>query len=309
MGSFIRKVLLFAALQGLLLLFVLCFNQPRETSYMLGYELKKNLLEEAEGNRVVFVGGSNLALGMDSKLFMRLTGRQPVNMGLHAGLGRNLIINQAIIDRLKPDDLVVLSLEYSAFGEMSAGEPAWQLLRVSPSAVFDMAPSDFAALLETNFSYLGGQFRSAVQNVARARFSQPESKIYTLSGINEFGDLVSHWDLGYRKAPRRIRIPKLEGRHFKTALADIQKFVQQARRKEVDVVFAFPPIHVAEYEKHKEGIERLEHIIREVVNVPVVLSAKQMAFSEDMFFDTGYHLNYNGINERVMLLRAAFEGL
>lgn len=307
MGSFSKKVLLFAALQGLLLFLVLCFNQPRETSYMLAYELKKNLLEETEGQRVVFVGGSNLALGMDSGLFMQLTGRRPVNMGLHAGLGRNLIMNQAIIDRLKQDDLVVLSLEYSAFGQMPAGEPAWQLLRVSPSAIFDMSLADLAALLETAFSYTGGQLRNATQNIMRMRFSQPEPKIYTLVGINEFGDLESHWNLGYRKGPRSIQIPELEGRHYQAAIADILGFVQRVRNKDAEVVFAFPPIHIAQYENYAESIQHLNEIIQNVVNVPVILSAKQMAFPEELFFDTAYHLNYAGIRERVVLLGAALK--
>lgn len=305
MRSFSRKLVVFAGLQLLLLFFVIGFNQPHQNDYMRAYGMKQELLEKAEGRRIVLVGGSNLALGMDSLALSAMTGREVINMGLHADLGRNLTLNEGIIARVRAGDLVILSLEYQAFGQMPAGEIAWQLLRVDPSSISDMDPGDFAALSESALSYAGGQLRNSIKNALRLRFGQPEPRIYRLSGFNAHGDLISHWDLGYREGPRGIPVLRLEGRHFEAAVEDIAAFVAQIRKKGAEVRFAFPPMQRDQYEKQAATIAELEIIIQRDLGMEILVDAEAMAFSETMFFDTAYHLNYEGVRQRAALLGAA----
>ncbi len=298
MSGFYRKLLLFALLQVCLLELVLSFNQPSENSYMYGYGLKKQLLQEAGGNRLILIGGSSVAMGIDSSVLEEATGMTPVNMGLHAGLGRRLILNSAMIDDLRPGDLVVLSLEYGAFGKMPPSEVLWQLLRIDSTAIKDLSASDVAALFETAFSYTGGQMRNAIQNIVKARRSGLPPAIYRLDGFNQYGDLTSHWELGYRRGARGISILDLESRHFDSAIRHLKTFIEDAQAKGATVVYAFPPLEKSEYENKRDSIQTLLSVLQDEIQLAIILFPEEAALDEAFFFDTAYHLNYQGVSRR-----------
>lgn len=302
MRRFLVKVLIFACLQLFILGFIALFNVPHASSYMYGYAMKKKLLQETPGERIIFVGGSNLAMGLNSEIIKEAAGLNPINMGLHAGIGRKLILNDAILEALKPDDLVVLCLEYDNYGAMPAGEVVWQLLRINPAAALDLSVSDVIDLSESGFSYLGGQLRNSIHNLLRGRRSSGAGQIYTTDGFNQYGDLTSHWSLGYREGKRSINPLLLEGKDFDAAIADVTEFVQKARGKEAQVVLSFPPIREDQYLEYQESINALTLLLSDVLQLEPIASAEAMAFPEEYFFDTAYHLNYNGVERRSELL-------
>jgi hypothetical protein len=305
MRAFLTKVFIFALLQLFIFGFIVLFNSPNASSYMRGYKMKQELLKEAPGARIIFVGASNLAFGLNSKIIKEATGLNPINMGLHAGIGRKLILNDAIPATIKPNDLIVLCLEYNNFAAMPAGEALWQLLRVDPSVAFDLSSSDVVDLSESAFSYLGGQLRNSIKNLLRGRRGQAFNPIYTTDGFNQFGDLTAHWNLGHREGPRNITPLVLEGKNFDRAFNDVSAFVEKCREKGARVVFSFPPLRKDQYLKNKESIDALTLLLSENLNMEAIGSAEAMAFPEEYFFDTAYHLNYSGVEKRSELLSNA----
>ena len=75
-------------------------------------------LDSAEINNeepnVVFVGGSNVLFGVDSKQFSKSTGLPSLNFGCAAGMGPELILH-LLFDRLSSGDLVVMNWEYGHY--------------------------------------------------------------------------------------------------------------------------------------------------------------------------------------------------
>lgn len=305
MRRFLKKAFIFGGLQILILAFICTFNVPHESSYMYGYEIKKKLLKEVGGKRIILVGCSSLAFGLNSEIIKEATSFNPINMGLHAGLGRKLTLNDTIIEALKPNDLVVLCLEYDLYGRSPAGEALWQLLRIDSSTVFDLSLSDVIDLSESGFSYVGGQLRNAIKNLVRGRRSQPVNLIYTTDGLNEYGDLVSHWKLGHQNGPRAIKPLMLEGAYFRDAFNDVSGFVHASRTKGARVVFSFPPIREDQYLKNKRSINALTQLVVDTLQLEIIASAEAMAFPEECFFDTAYHLNYDGVERRSKILSDA----
>src|SRR6266436_7071833 len=58
-----------------------------KTGYLAASIDKHHLLVQQPSPRIVFVGGSNLAFGLDSSEIERSLSYHPINMGLHIGLG------------------------------------------------------------------------------------------------------------------------------------------------------------------------------------------------------------------------------
>ena len=81
--------------------------------YLAAFSLKSQYLIEADEQRLVLVGGSNVAFGANCHA-ETITSRTVVNLGLHAGIGLNVMLEQAL-SGIRAGDLVVVSLEYEHF--------------------------------------------------------------------------------------------------------------------------------------------------------------------------------------------------
>ena len=84
--------------------------------------------------RVILIGGSNLAFGIDSQLLAQKLGAPVVNYGLEGGLGLTILLN-SLQDNMRPGDIVVISPEYELFyNNLVDGEAVTlaQLLEVDP---------------------------------------------------------------------------------------------------------------------------------------------------------------------------------
>ena len=77
-------IILSACLVSCLLLFVIPIKDSQ--NYLMANRDKLHVLSATISPKVVLVGGSNLAFGIDSELISKSLGMPVVNMGLHAGL-------------------------------------------------------------------------------------------------------------------------------------------------------------------------------------------------------------------------------
>lgn len=73
---------------------------------------KYNHLISEDSPKIILIGGSNLAFGIDSSILEEKSGYKVVNLGLHAGMGHkfNTEISKA---NVKEGDIVVLAYEYN----------------------------------------------------------------------------------------------------------------------------------------------------------------------------------------------------
>src|SRR5512138_1550398 len=110
----IRKLLLLCAVElgfGALVYFAIPTDQNK---YIAAIQDKEALLLNTKSPRIIFVGGSNLAFGIDSKRVEEELGLSVINFGLHADLGMETSLN-FIEKHAAPGDIIVLVPEYEYF--------------------------------------------------------------------------------------------------------------------------------------------------------------------------------------------------
>ena len=118
-------------------LFILNLILPyNPDGYMREYFVKTARLDSTDRNKVVILGGSNVAFGYDSKLLTDSLNRPVINAGLHAGLGLKFIVDDAS-RYLKRGDILVLSPEYEHFFAATAygGHPLADIFYLSDGRV------------------------------------------------------------------------------------------------------------------------------------------------------------------------------
>ena len=152
---------------------------------------KHERLAAIDSSRLIFVGGSGIALGLDSELVEAETDFAVINMGVNAGFGLRYMLDE-VTPMLGSGDVVVIAPEYEYFYGSSV-DGSQNLLWALQIRGRDL------------FRHIGlsrGQFVNVVQELPhfmQARFmellSSRQDPIYNRWAFNERGDFVKHLEL------------------------------------------------------------------------------------------------------------------
>src|SRR5438067_10621075 len=110
---FLRDLFLFFLIQvAVFFLLLVRFNLDAEQNYLAAIVDKHRRLAATNPPRIILVGGSNPALGVQSDRIEAALGRSVLNMSLAQGLGVDFMLNE-VEHSIGSRDIVVLSIEYN----------------------------------------------------------------------------------------------------------------------------------------------------------------------------------------------------
>lgn len=297
MKRFIYKVSLFV-FAFVAINVVLQLSIPKDQNgYHCEYNHKVELLEKTPSPRAVFIGGSNIPFGINSKTLKDSLHIGIVDFGLHAGIGIRFPLVD-YLDYVRKGDVVVIQMEYANYFTGGNGEPE-SLLPL-------MVATNWRNICRLNFhqwrNILVGVPQVTVLNLKRVlnytttkSFDTPSENdnfAYVKSGFNELGDEVGHF-----KYPNIVEPPlrKVEDRtvdkDFMVWLADM---IQQYEQRGAKVVM-LPPVcltthFIALYNNNiGEALGSIHH--------PYIVDPQDMVLDDSCAFNTGYHLNEEGVRQ------------
>jgi hypothetical protein len=278
---------------------ILCLPATPKSSHSLLFisKSKEELLKKIPGSRIIFLGGSNLSFGLDSKLIKDSLGINPINMGIHASLGLNFMMSQ-YLNYLKNGDIVILVPEYQQYlGDLADGTDGEELARM----VFDV---DFS-----NFSKLNTKQRilifSMLPKVIKSRFTFGDyfnyqfDFIYSKYVYNQFGDV----DSKYLTKKRNFNSDE----SFNTSLLnyklllELVNFKHLLKKKGVQLFLSFPCYQEDSFNKSEKKIAQIYAILKKY-KFDLIGTPKMFRMHETMMLNTPYHLNYRGVWVRTNLL-------
>ncbi len=272
---------------------------------------KQELLRETGQPRIVFIGGSSLAFGLDSRMIRERTGFNTVNMGLHGGLGPLYYVNE-VKPHLREGDILILILEYEFYtGLYFDGRTTLNELTIFyPRAVLYFSPEHFGSFF--------GNLPITFQRRLRGLMTEPGKKdayTYVRSGFNEHGDYVKH--LG---VPPKIEstYPVLVDEIDKRVVDLIKDLREFCGEKGVPLFLSFPPIMVQEtYPGHIQAystgddVKKMfeEFFLEEIkpLDIETIGRPGDFVYPVEYFFDTIYHLNETGRRVRTEKLIVEME--
>ncbi len=278
-----------------------------ENSFYAAAIDKEKLLRETPSPKIVFLGGSNIAFGMDCERVERELGRPTINMGVHAGLGVAYQLQEAA-PGLRSGDVFILVPEYDqAFGTLLYGNAdAWDAMSYNPDAWHYVHNFNQWGQL------LGGVPELLREQLIRVATHNPHARVatgvYTRQGFNAHGDMVAHLNAPQPPAlqvPITIAVPEFN-RSFLKVLRD---FDQLARQRGARFYFMPPCIAQSYWDKSQVPINYLVDQIRRQGSPEVIGNPADRVLPDSDFFDTVYHQNATGreasITKLLPVLRAA----
>lgn len=289
--------LLILLLSALAAITVLTVELPKNPySYLHGFSLKNKLLRTSAGPKLVLVGDSGLAFGIDSDALKSDLNMNVVNLGLHGGLGMDFMLNWAGT-YLSNGDVAVVSFSYSMYsGNAAQGDATiCELLLEEPSAWRYVDTQYTKTLFEGMGSVCGDRLL-----VCLCHSHYTSNEVYNAHAFNECGDVVSHLD---KENPDQIPANQLPAKFNKHALTRLSGFVTFAEAKGVRVYILPPCYRSQEFALNFHEVESIYSDIKRVFPNEAISDPSNFVYDgKTFFFDTEYHLNKAGREKRTSQL-------
>jgi hypothetical protein len=303
-----------ALLTGVVVLLVgTVFLLPDGNDYALATLDKHARLEMNAPRKIVFLGGSNLAYGIDSLRIEHELGIPVVNMGMNGYLGVRFMLEEAKRD-LKPSDIAVISLEYDSYYKPTIGTGAdllmivkarprsivflnqWQQVAQVVEAVPFAAQQKMLRMIQEKQHAIKSGILAALGRPRKETVDEQFQLINSIechAGFNDRGDLTSH--LGVKWPYEREQGVEIMSTKAAEDVVDVLRtFSQDMKRRGVHVYILPTPVLQSYYDRHKESLTKLYVLLRQTAGLDVLAPPTEFVFPEPLFFDTVYHLNREG---------------
>ncbi|MEO0895731.1 MAG: hypothetical protein AAFY71_05005 [Bacteroidota bacterium] len=258
---------------------------------------KHAALDSLSGNgpKVILVGGSNLAFGMDSKMVSEELGMPVVNMAVHAALGLKFMLDDSR-PFVEKGDIVVIVPEYPHFYDTypstfyGADELLTVVLDVLPGEVSYISAKQWTHLYRYLPKYIGNKYYGLVKFRNGRKFTG-KGAAYRRATYNKFGDNEGHLDMKSYPAVVPPHVDHDVDQDVVDYLNDYQAFCES---KEAKTFFSYTVIQDTGFYRTIKHIEKLEPKLEEELNMPILAPASKLRLPERLFFDSQEHLNKEG---------------
>ncbi len=251
------------------------------------FKFRHELLKTVDSPKIVLIGGSNVAISVDSEFMQYETGYSVVNMGISVAYGLRFRLNDLFNAReyLKEGDIVVFLLEVALFENKFDGK----LDRIYPT-VFG---GYFEGIRNLDFpeDYSVKEFFGVLSSFGSKYFMKTQSPVLSL---NSYGDRIVTirrvWEDSLCYIDDIFMFNEESSKIGYDLLSDFQAVMGDSG---VQVLFGFPVIEKSYYINNEEEIEKL-YLNLDDYAFKVVGSPERYALEADLFYDTIYHTNVKG---------------
>jgi len=291
---FILVIMVIASIAGLLYLSTLIdFDK---TNYMRSWVDKVEILNSTSSPKIVFVGGSNLAFGLDSPLIEKKFNMPVINMGVHAGIGLRYMLNK-VSESLNKGDVLVIVPEYDCFYTHDRGYGGKALVYILTN--FDLAGvKDLPFERKLFFLFTAPEYvRTRIYDFL-AQFGKSEKikiSVYSRQGFNRNGDNVQHLDQPQQKI--KVFCEGLQKVNMEV-VGMLNDYYEDVTKRGIRMVFMYPCLERDSFRNDISGISFISKYLSKNLKCEIMSTPDEFVLPKEYFYDTVYHLNRRGVEIR-----------
>lgn len=286
------KRFIFRTIAGCLLIVVIgilvVLISPNDDEYILEYDVKMALLDSIPSPRIVFVGDSNLAFGLDSHRISDSIGLPVVNTALHAGIGLKLIIDD-VFPRLREGDIVIIAPEYSHFFGSAYGESDTMglLIFITDKGKRKLLNNrQWGKAINGLNAVVGTSIKVCIKGyILRPILGEKDVWTYSKSGFNDIGDEVAHWYAEGDNIEPDIETNAVIDEEF----ADYFFEKVDGLSNGITVVLCPPVIRKSSYEASKKRADAMTRLLQSR-GYPFIVPTQNHVLPDSCAFNTPYLL-------------------
>jgi hypothetical protein len=298
MKQFLRKTLLFLCIPILVFIIgILLPTTPRANqSLLMVAPTKDSLLKNVKQPRIIFVSGSSIGFGLVSQMVKDSLHRNPINTGIHGGVGLYYMLDHTL-PYVKKGDVIVLAPEYHQFfGDFCEGNEELVRIFLDNGDLMGYLGSRPIELKKT-YMYLPRYAMSKF--IFSQYFNLRTQEFYSKRAFNKYGDVDQHWG---QQWPNPVVFEKIDGDYFNyEVLRAVVEFSKKVTQKGATLYFTFPAYLEKSFEAGKPQIDLFEKELRKQP-LTVLGTPERYKMPLEYIFDTPYHLKKEGAEKRTQLL-------
>ena len=255
---------------------------------------KYERLTSVEEPKIVVIGGSSVAFGLDCAMIEEYTGMPAVNFGLYASLGTKAMldlskanIGEGDIVLLAPEmDKQTLSLYFNEESMWQAMDGAFGMLRYVGKANRGAMFSGVWKFAHDKYSF----YTSEAPNPAG---------VYNRSSFNEYGDIVYKREynimaMGYDPTT----VITLEASIVDPAFVSyVNEYIAWCRDKGAEVYFSFSPMdrEALAGDTTDDSVYAFYRWLTAALDCEIISDINHCIMDWEYFYDTNFHLNDAGV--------------
>jgi hypothetical protein len=272
-----------------LILFLPPVNSIKNTDIFALPE-KDKLLKSTIGPRIIIIGGSNTSCGLNSQMIKDSLKFNPINTGIHAGIGLKFMLSHNL-NFIRPNDIIIVSPEYQQFYNQSANG---DLILVS--ILVDVLKQTKDCKLDQLFKLL-----KYVPEYCAAKlqlweyFEKKDTTDNYKRSFNQYGDA---WPVSHQK---NIPLYGVSGNFNSEALQALKSFNEAILKRNARLFITFPGYQNMSYNSSIPQIKEVQQRLQK--NGFILLGTPERYKMDDsLISNTPYHLIKRGVDYRTSLL-------
>lgn len=277
-----------------------------KNSLLMAQIQKDSLMKNTPSPRIIFVGGSSISFGLDSKMIKDSLHLNPVNTGVEATLGLKYMLRNAL-RYIKPGDIIVVCAEYNQFYDKFM-DGQYELLPI----IFEVSP-DTRKLLDTRqyrslLTYMPSYIASKLNPLSYwVRFDNNAANVYGNKAFNAYGDVYLHWT---QPSEHISPYGAITGNLDEDTFTELKKFEAELKQRNARMLITFPPYQQRAYQNSPDQIATIAQKLKDN-HFKLLGSPQSYLFPDSMLFNTSYHLNRLGVtrwtNQTISNLKKALK--
>jgi hypothetical protein len=285
-----------------LILFLMLSIPPQFGNTFVGaLDEKYDRLYSIEEPKIVVVGGSSVAFGLESELIEKYMHMPVVNFGLYADLGTKIMLDLSE-DAIGEGDIVVLApeLDKQTLSMFFNAPTTLKATDDKPEMLKHLRGDDIFATLGCLFAHLGEKY-DYYENGA-----PDPSGVYNGKNFNEYGDLE------YRRTENVMSLTYDANKLIELDIGILAKdfaeylneYAAKLRAKGAEVYFSWCPMNKAALAPGTtdESIEAFEDAMTLALDIDFISEIDDYILGAGYFYDTNFHLNDAGSQYRTLRL-------
>ena len=256
-------------------------------------------LKSIDVPKIILVGDSNLAFGMNSKMLEDALSMPVVNLGFHAGLGNVFHENMAKLGINSGDIVIVIHSDYADDDELGDISLAWQTVEYHKDLWEIIREKDYLDMIRGWPKYWLRSFLLWITLQGNKTNPPP----YSRAAFNEYGDLVDKpesmkYPLDLVFKPGNVGVPTIND----TCVNRLNRLNRYVNKRGAVLLVAGKPIGLGEYTPPAEEYVKFQKELAEKLDCDVISDFRDYFIPYEYFYNTSAHLDERGTEIRTRQL-------
>lgn len=249
---------------------------------------KYEILVNEKRPKIIILGGSSVAFGVNNQMLSEATGYPVANMGLHGGF-YGLFNTEIAKANIGPGDIVLLAYEY----EWQNNETYFEKLGVDlVMSGIDSKVEMYKYIPPKNYLEIIGYLPTYCTKKLIPPYA---TGAYCRDAFDENAQLIFKRDIVFENYDENVHgMVEIDGQILESSIEYLKQFKKYCEERGARVYFVAPPLYDGAKRSDDAAFTELAEKEESLIGIPYISNPLDYIYPKEYMYDTIYHCNSEG---------------